>query len=123
MPKKLLITLPCNIMELSNKIKLFDRHDVVVCNYDGDGDSLYVYVNQVMEECEKPNAKPKDTSKCKHRIGCHCGSETVKDYGSWAIMNGGSPIICPFKDGNECKDYEPKETDSVRKRLMSSCRP
>lgn len=111
MEKKLLITLPCNILELANKLKMFDRHDVVVCQYDGDGDSLYVYVNKVMDESENPNAKPKDISKCKHLLGVHCGSETVKDYGSMRILNGRSPLICTFKDGNECKDYETKEQE------------
>lgn len=101
-------------MELANKLKMFDRHDVVVCQYDGDGDSLYVYVNKFMEESEKPNAKPKDISKCKHLLGCYCGSETVKDYGSMRILNGRSPMICPFKDGNECQDYEPKSTDPIQ---------
>ena len=53
MEKKLLITLPCNIMELANKIKMFDRHDVVVCQYDGDGDSLYII--SVEEKKVKPD--------------------------------------------------------------------
>ena len=113
MGKKLLITLPCNIMELANKIKMFDRHDVVVSQYDGDGDSLYVYVNQVMEESEKPNVKPKDIIKCKYRFGCHCGNEREKDldFRSRQIPSVMSLCICPFKDGNECKCYEPKEQE------------
>lgn len=116
MEKKLLITLPCNILELANKLKMFDRHDVVVCQYDGDGDSLYVNMNQVMEECEKPNAKPKDITKCKYRFGCHCGHETVtiKESEIRRSLSGMSPFICPFKDGNECKYYEPKSTDPIQ---------
>ena len=42
MNKKLLITLPCSIRQLKAKLDNFDGCDVVVCNYDGDGDSLYV---------------------------------------------------------------------------------
>lgn len=51
MPKKLLISLPCNIRELKAKVDSFDSCDVVMCQYDGDGDSLYVI--PVAEEQEK----------------------------------------------------------------------
>ena len=53
MSDKLLITLPCSIRELKDKLEQFDKYDVVVCKYDGDGDSLYVV--PVMEPLEKPN--------------------------------------------------------------------
>lgn len=53
MADKLLITLPCSIRELKDKIEQFDKYDVVVCKYDGDGDSLYVV--PIMEPQEKPN--------------------------------------------------------------------
>lgn len=51
MENKLLITLPCNIWELKEKIDKFDRCDVVICRYDGEGDSLYVV--PVMEDLKK----------------------------------------------------------------------
>lgn len=53
MADKLLITLPCSIRELKDKLEQFDKYDVVVCKYDGDGDSLYVV--PVMEPLEKQN--------------------------------------------------------------------
>ena len=53
MADKLLITLPCTIRELKAKIDNFDSCDVVVCRYDGDGDSLYVV--PVMEDSKKPD--------------------------------------------------------------------
>ena len=53
MADKLLITLPCTIRELKAKIDNFDSCDVVVCRYDGDGDSLYVV--PVMEDLKKPD--------------------------------------------------------------------
>lgn len=55
MADKLLITLPCSIRELKDKLEQFDKYDVVVCKYDGDGDSLYVV--PVMEPDEEPNGK------------------------------------------------------------------
>ena len=53
MANKLLITLPCNIRELKEKLDKFDRCDVVICQYDGEGDSLYVV--PVMEDLKKPD--------------------------------------------------------------------
>lgn len=53
MPKKLLITLPCNVGPLRSALEKFDKYDVVICQYDGDGDSLYVV--PVMEILEDPN--------------------------------------------------------------------
>jgi len=53
MANKLLITLPCNIWQLKDKLDKFDKCDVVICQYDGDGDSLYVV--PVMEDLEKPD--------------------------------------------------------------------
>ena len=53
MGNKLLITLPCNIWALKEKLDKFDRWDVVICQYDGDGDSLYVV--PVMDDSKKPD--------------------------------------------------------------------
>lgn len=53
MANKLLITLPCNIWELKEKIDKFDRCDVVISQYDGEGDSLYVV--PVMDDLKKPD--------------------------------------------------------------------
>lgn len=53
MDDKLLITLPCSIRELKDKLEQFDTYDVVVCRYDGDGDSLYVV--PVMDDLKKPD--------------------------------------------------------------------
>lgn len=53
MPNKLILSLPCSIRELKAKLDNFDELDVVVCKYDGDGDSLYVV--PVMEPLEKQN--------------------------------------------------------------------
>lgn len=41
MPKKLLITLPCDVGQLQSALEKFDKCDVVVTRYDGEGDSLY----------------------------------------------------------------------------------
>ena len=99
MTKKLLITLPCNIRDLKAKLDNFDRCDVVVSQYDGEGDSLYVV--SVMEEKENPN----DTLECEHRIGVHCHKDELIDE---------LPFICPFKDGKECRWFEPKKKDPVQ---------
>lgn len=53
MANKLLITLPCNIWQLKEKLDKFDRFDVVISQYDGEGDSLYVV--PVMDDLEKPD--------------------------------------------------------------------
>ena len=53
MANKLLITLPCNIWALKEKLDKFDRCDVVISQYDGEGDSLYVV--PVMEDLKKPD--------------------------------------------------------------------
>lgn len=53
MENKLLISLPCTIREIKTKIDNFDSCDVVVCQYDGDGDSLYII--PVEEEKVKPD--------------------------------------------------------------------
>ena len=53
MANKLLITLPCNIWALKEKLDKFDRWDVVICQYDGEGDSLYVV--PVMDDSKKPD--------------------------------------------------------------------
>ena len=41
MPKKLLITLPCNVGQLQSALEKFDKYDVVVTQYYGEADSLY----------------------------------------------------------------------------------
>ena len=53
MANKLLITLPCNIWELKEKLDKFDRCDVVISQYDGEGDSLYVV--PVMDDLKNPD--------------------------------------------------------------------
>ena len=53
MANKLLITLPCNIWALKEKLDKFDRWDVVICRYDGEGDSLYVV--PMMDDSKKPD--------------------------------------------------------------------
>lgn len=53
MAYKLLITLPCSIRDLKAKLENFDRCDVVVSRYDGEGDSLYVV--PVMGDVENPD--------------------------------------------------------------------
>ena len=58
MSKKLLITLPCNVGPLRSALEKFDKCDVVVCQYDGDGDSLYV--SPIMGPLEKPKPESKD---------------------------------------------------------------
>lgn len=112
MGNKLLITLPCRIEELKERLDECDKHDIVICQYDGDGDSLYV--SSSMEPLEKPKSGAKDIRECKYFLGCHCNNDKVKEFGSRRIMSGLGPFICPFHDGNDCKEYEPKETDSVR---------
>ena len=113
MGNKLLITLPCRIEELKERLDEYDKHDIVICQYDGDGDSLYV--SSSMELLEKPKPESKDISECKYFLWCYCKNDKVREFGSRQIMSGLSPLICPFHDGNDCKEYKPKETDSVRK--------
>ena len=112
MADKLLITLPCNIRELKAKIDSFDSCDVVMCKYDGDGDSLYVISD--CEDTEKSHAEPKDITKCTHRVGGCCGHPTMIESGKRRILAGMRPLFCPFEDGNECKYYEPMRTDPIQ---------
>lgn len=111
MADKLLITLPCNVWELKGRLEKLDRGDVVICQYDGDGDSLYVV--PVMEDLEKPKSEPKDIRECRYFLGCHCDNDKVKEFGSRRIMSGLGPFICPFHDGNDCKEYKPKTQNPV----------
>ena len=111
MNQKLLITLPCRIEELKERLDECDKHDIVICQYDGDGDSLYV--SSSMEPLEKPKPESKDIRECKYFLGCHCNNDKVKEFGSRQIMSGLSPFICPFHNGNDCKEYEQKTQDPV----------
>ena len=36
------------------------------------------------------------------------------ESGSRRILSGMSPLFCPFKDGHECKYYEPMRTDPIQ---------
>lgn len=111
MANKLLITLPCRIEELKERLAECDKSDIVICQYDGDGDSLYM--SSSMEPLEKPKPESKDIRDCKYFLGCHCNNDKVREFGSRQIMSGLSPFICPFHDGNDCKEYEQKPQDSV----------
>ena len=113
MTNKLLITLPCRIEELKERLDECDKHDIVICQYDGDGDSLDV--SSSMEPLEKPKPESKDISECKYFLGCHCNNDKVREFGSRQIMSGLSPFICPFHDGNDCKEYEPKTEPNGKK--------
>lgn len=111
MANKLLITLPCRIEELKERLDECDKFDIVICQYDGDGDSLYV--SSSMEPLEKPKPESKDIRECKYFLGCHCNNDKVKEFGSRRIMSGLGPFICPFHDGNDCKEYEQKPQDPI----------
>ena len=107
MEHKLLITFPCKVGELLDKIQSavadeLDKHEICTAGYDGDGDAIFV----TQDYLPKSKQEPKDVLKCKNRIGMHCNSPTVREFGAQQILMGRSPLICPFKDGNECKDYE-----------------
>lgn len=53
---KLVITLPCTVRELAEKLKGFDRDDVLVCRYDGNGDSLYASLTEPLCQSQKDEA-------------------------------------------------------------------
>lgn len=53
---KLVITLPCTVRELAEKLKGFDRDDVLVCRYDGNGDSLYASLTEPLCQSQKEEA-------------------------------------------------------------------
>ena len=109
MEHKLLITFPCTAGQLLDKIQSavadgLDTHEICTAGYDGNGDAIFV----TQDYLPKPKQEPKDPLKCRNRIGmwCNSPSPTVREYGAQQILHGISPLICPFKDGNDCKDYE-----------------
>lgn len=110
---QLLVTLPCNVRELKARLEKCNWYDVIICKYDGDGDSLFV--SPSMETLEKPKSESKNIRDCKYLLGCYCDNDKVKEFGSMQIMSGLSPFICPFHDGNDCKEYEPKTEPNGKK--------
>ena len=113
MEKKLLITFPCKVGELLDKIQSavadgLDKHEICTCGYDGNGDCVFITQDYLPKPKPKqePKREPKDILKCIHRIGMHCNHPKVREYGSRQILAGGSPLICTCKDGNDCNGYE-----------------
>ena len=110
MEHKLLITFPCTAGQLLDKIQSavadgLDKHEICTARYYGDGDAIFV----TQDYLPKPKQEPKDPMKCKNRIDMHCNSPTAREYRAKQILMGRSPLICPCKDGNECKEYETKK--------------
>ena len=81
-----------------------DRHEICTAGYDGNGDCGFV----MQAYLPKSKQEPKDPMKCRNRIGIWCNSPKVREQPQ-RILYGGSPLVCPFKDGNECKEYETGE--------------
>ena len=109
MEKKLLITFPCTVGELLDKIQSavadgLDKHEICMARYDGDGDAIFV----TQDYLPKPKQEPQDPLKCINRIGIWCNSPKVREQPG-RIVYGVSPLVCPFKDGNDCKEYETKK--------------
>lgn len=106
MEHKLLITFPCTAGQLLDKIQSavadgLDKHEICTAGYDGDGDAIFV----TQDYLPKPKQEPKDPKKCRNRIAIWCNSPKVREQPQ-RILYGFSPLVCPFKDGNECKEYE-----------------
>ena len=112
MERKILITFPCTAGQLLDKIQAavangLDKHEICTAGYDGNGDCIFV----TQDYLPKQKQEKKDISKCKHKICIFCCNEKIKKYNQQQMNIGGTPFVCPFKDGNECKEYESLNVD------------